>query len=144
MWRALAETKLFRPSLANVEAYRNEFDAIDDRLAGLLEEATIVHVDEDGDTTDPDGEQYDRQIAALAVLNTSSLATQVRVTLVGSLQPAVPLPVSEINAESSDLFALLLDAGIVSDETETFMTCVSVVGPRCAPQLPSLPASRPS
>lgn len=119
-WKALAEAKRFRSSLANIEAYRSEFDSIDDHLARLLEDATTVHVDEDGDTTDSDGNEYDRQAAALAILNTSALPTQVRVALVDSLEPVTPLPASEVIAEGSDLFARLLDAGFVSDEAETF------------------------
>lgn len=119
-WKALADAKLFRPSLANIEAYRGEVGSIDEHLIGLLEDAAIVHVDEDGDTTDPDGDEYDRQAAALAILNTSALPVQVRVALVTSLGPATPLPAADIDAESGDLFARLLEAGLVSDIAETF------------------------
>ncbi|NYI76816.1 hypothetical protein [Nocardioides panzhihuensis] len=120
-WKALAEAKRFRSSLANIEAYRSKVGSIDAHLAWLLEDAGTVHVDKDGDTTNPDGGEYDRQAAALAILNTSALPTQVRVALVISLEPVTPLPATGINAEESDLFARLLDAGLVSDEEDTFM-----------------------
>lgn len=119
-WTALAEAKRFRSSLANIEAYRSTIGSIGDHLARLLEDAGTVHVDEDGDTTDPDGEEYDRQAAAIAILNTSVLPTQVRVTLTTSLGPATPLPAADVDAESNDLFARMLEAGLVSDEEETF------------------------
>lgn len=119
-WTALAEAKRFRSSLANIEAYRSTIGSIDDHLARLLEHAGTVHVDEDGDTTDPDGQEYDRQAAAIAILNTSALPTQVRVTLTTSLGPATPLPAADVNAESNDLFARMLEAELVSDEQETF------------------------
>lgn len=119
-WKALADAKLFRSSLANIEAYRGKVGSIDDHLARLLEAAATIHVDEDGDTTDPDGAEYDRQAAALAILNTSALPVQLRVALVTSLCPTTPLPATDIDAESSDLFARLLEADLVSDVAETF------------------------
>ncbi|ORA26697.1 YobI family P-loop NTPase [Mycobacteroides abscessus] len=119
-WKALAAAKLFRSSLANIEAYRGKIGSIDDHLARLLEDAATVHVDEDGDTTEPDGAECDRQAAALAILNTSALPAQVRVALVTSLGPPTPLPATDIDAESSDLFARLLEADLISDDAETF------------------------
>lgn len=120
-WRALAGAKRFRSSLANIEAYRGEVGSIDDQLARLLEDAMIVHVDEDDDITDPEGDEHDHQAAALAILNTVGLPTEVRVALVSSLEPSTPLPARGIGAEGSDLFARLLGAGLVEDEAETFM-----------------------
>lgn len=119
-WKALADAKLFRSSLANIEAYRGEVGSIDDHLARLLEAAATVHVDEDGDTTDLDGAEYDRQATALAILNTNALPAQVRVALVTSLGATTPLPATDIDAESSDLFARLLEADLISDDAETF------------------------
>jgi hypothetical protein len=119
-WKALAEAKLFRASLANVETYRGTVGSIDEHLARLLEHATTIRIDEDGDTTGPNGDECDRQAAALAILNAGVLSAQTRVALVTSLEPATPLPATEINPEGSDLFARLLDANLVSDEAETF------------------------
>ena len=119
-WMALAKAKRFRSSLANIEAYRSKVGSIDDHLARLLEDSGTVHVDEEGDTTDSGGEEYDRQAAALAILNASALPAQVRVSLATSLEPATPLPATSVDAERSDLFARMLDAGLVSDELETF------------------------
>lgn len=119
-WNALADAKLFRSSLANIEAYRDKVGSIDDHLARLLEDAAIVHVNDDGDTTDPNGAEYDRQAAALAILNTNALPAQVRVALVTYLGPTTPLAATDIVPESSDLFARLLEADLVSDVAGTF------------------------
>lgn len=119
-WKALADARLFRSSLANIEAYRGKVGSIDDHLARLLEAAATVHVDEDGDTTDLDGAEYDRQATALAILNTNALPAQVRVALVTSLGATTPLPATDIDAESSDLFARLLEADLICDDAETF------------------------
>lgn len=119
-WKALADAKLFRSSLANIEAYRDHVGSIDNHLAQLMEDAATVHIDEHGDTTDPNGAEYDRQAAALAILNTNALPAQVRVALVTSLGPTTPLAATDIDPESSDLFARLLEADLVSDVAETF------------------------
>ncbi|WP_169744260.1 hypothetical protein [Knoellia aerolata] len=86
-----------------------------------------MYVDEDGDSTDADGSELDRQDAAVAVLNASTLATQVRVDLATSLEPATPLVVDDIGCEASDLFALLLAADLVADDEVTF-ACVRLGG----------------
>ena len=120
-WTALAAANLFRASLANLETYRAaHVDAVDEYLGGVLERAGRVYVDEHGDTTDADGNEYDRQAAAVAILNASRLPTQVRVDLVNSLEPTAPLPVGDIGWEASDLFALLLGADLVADDEVTF------------------------
>ncbi len=120
-WSALAAANLFRASLANLERYRAARGGdVDDHLGGLLERAGRVYVDEDGDSTDPDGSELDRQGAAVAVLNAGTLATQVRVDLATSLEPATPLVVGDIGWEASDLFALLLAADLVADDEVTF------------------------
>jgi hypothetical protein len=119
-WTALAEAKRFRSSLANVESYRGEIGSVDSHLAQLLADAGTVHIDEKGDTTDPNGDEYDRQAAALAILNTSALTTHLRVDLVTSMKPELPLPALSIAAERNDLFARMLNAQLVSDDEETF------------------------
>jgi hypothetical protein len=120
-WTALAAANLFRASLANLEAYRAAHgQSVDEYLADLLQHAGDIHLDEDGDTTDVDGEEIDRQLAAIAVLNAKTLSTQDRVSLASTLVPATPLPVHDIGWEASDLFALLLRAGLVADDELTF------------------------
>jgi hypothetical protein len=120
-WKALAEAKLFRASLANLEAYRaHEGGTVREHLAALLRAARRIQVDEPGDTLDADGNELDRQAAAVAILNARTLAPQVRVDLVSSLGAATPLPVDGITAEDSDLFARLLEHGLVDDDEATF------------------------
>ncbi|MFF0726047.1 hypothetical protein [Streptomyces sp. NPDC004134] len=119
-WTALAAADLFHASLANLESYRAEVGSIDTHLASLLEQAGTINVDESEDTADPDGADYDSQAAAVAILNASTMATSVRVDLVTSLGAATPLPVDGLVAEGNDLFALLLERGIVDDDETSF------------------------
>lgn len=86
-WKALAAAKLFRASLANIEAYRIHAGSVDDRLAELLREAGTVHVDETGDTTDTDGQEYAREPAAIAILNCDELPPAARAWLTRALAP---------------------------------------------------------
>lgn len=120
-WSALATATMFRASLANFERYRAARGGdVDEHLGGLLERAGRVHVDEDGDSIDTDGSELDRQDAAVAILNAGMLATQVRVDLATSLEPAAPLVVGNIGWEASDLFARLIAADLVADDEVTF------------------------
>lgn len=120
-WTAVAAADLFRASLANVEDYRNHVGAVDDHLAAILERAGSVHVDAPGDVTDSDGDEYNRQQAAVAILNATQLDTAVRVNLAASVGATTPLPLDDITAEPNDLFALLLGHGMVDDDRPTFM-----------------------
>ena len=120
-WTALAAANLFRASLANIEVYRaTHGGVVDDHLGALLERAGSVHVDEEADTLDGEGNALDRQGAAIAILNASSLSPETRVMLVSSLDAPTPLPVDGINPERSNLFALLLGQGLVEDDEVTF------------------------
>lgn len=119
-WTELAATGLFRASLSNVEDYRAHVRSIDAHLAALLKADGAVHVDEVGDTLDEDGNEYDRQAAAIAILNVTTLDSADRVHLAASLGAPVPLPVDDIDADSGHLFALLLDGGMVADDEAAF------------------------
>jgi hypothetical protein len=119
-WTAVAAADLFRASLANVEDYRGHIGSIDDHLAALLQRADIVHVDGPGDVTDSDGDEYDREHAAVAILNATQLATALRVDLAASVGASKPLPVDDITARPDDLFALLLERGMVADDETSF------------------------
>jgi len=119
-WKALAKANRFRSSLANIEAYRSKVGSIDDGLARLLEETGTVHVDEAEDTTDTDGAEYPRGPAALAILNADEIPPAARVDLVSALAPATPLPIDEIGVEGNELWALLIEQGLVEDDLPTF------------------------
>lgn len=117
-WPALAAAGLFRSSLANVETYRARVGSIDNHLATLLKRAGTIHVDGPGDTTNTDGNEYNRQTAAVAILNAPMLAPADRVDLAASLRASLPLPVEDIDPATSILFALLLERDMVeADET---------------------------
>lgn len=116
-WRALATAKLFDATLINVERYRSHAGGIDAALAALLEAAgAITAVDDGGD------EEYDPNLAAIAILNNDArfTSTKVRVKLASSLDADYPLPTSDLSAESSDLFARMLTAGLVEDDEVSF------------------------
>ena len=119
-WTALADARLFRSSLVNIEDYRTTVGSIDIHLATLLEPSGTIHVDTPEDTTTQDGTEWDREVAAIAILNATPLTTATRVALAASVGATVPLPVDEITPESSDLFALLLDQAMVADDDTSF------------------------
>jgi hypothetical protein len=119
-WTLLAAADLFRASLANVEDYRTHVGSFDDNLAALLDRAGIVHIDGPDDISDSDGDGYDRQQAAIAILNAAQLAPAARVDLAASVGSSTPLPVAEIAARPDDLFARLLGRGMVDDDETSF------------------------
>lgn len=120
-WSALAAADLFRASLVNVEDYRTEVGSIDADLSSLLDRAGTIHVRQADDTTDREGVEYDRQRAAVAILNASEhLAPARRVALAASLKAPTPLPVVGIAPEPSALFAHLLEGNLVADDETTF------------------------
>lgn len=111
-WAALATAHLFNATLANVERYRAEI-GIDAGLIGLLESANQI--------TEIDGDEFDRDAAAIALVNTDGFSsTTVRVKLAASLKPTYPLPLGQIIVEPNDLFALMLKEGMVEDEEASF------------------------
>ncbi|WP_141788019.1 hypothetical protein [Oryzihumus leptocrescens] len=118
-WPALAAAKLFRPSLANLEAYRAEVGTIDAHLAALLLEAGQIDTDEDEAAAD---RQPDKVAAAVALLNAGDTIREPadRVTLVRSLNLEGPLTAANLTPEPSHLFALLLQHRLVADDATSF------------------------
>jgi len=131
-WPALATGKLFRSSLANLEAYRAEVGEIDQSVGELLLAAGVIHTD-DGHNEEPQadgddeaegqdaGEAPDKAVAAVAVLNARRgiRSPEGRVQLVRSLGLDGRLPAAQITPEGN-LFALLLKHGLVPDDAATF------------------------
>lgn len=113
-WPALAERRLFEPTLTNVHAYRTGVGEIDLSLAGLLTAAGRIDISAGTEGHDVDAE-------AIAVLNASSIDdTAKRVALAESLDPSKPLAVDQITPEASDLFSLLLTTGLIEDSKASF------------------------
>jgi hypothetical protein len=128
-WRALAEEALFRASLENLAAYRAAIGTIDPPLGRLL--IAAEKVDTGAAVAEEDGPQQaegdgagapDALAEAVALLNSREAipATTDRVILVGSLCLEEPIMAGEVNAEASDLFALLIKHELVADDTTTF------------------------
>jgi len=131
-WKALAAAMLFRASLANVEAYRAEVGEFDKSLGELLLSAGAIHIDE------PDAdERPDKAAAAVAVLNAGSAipSPEDRVKLVRSLGLDGPLPAAGIQAEASNLFALLIWHELVTDDATTFTHLRSAGWPAVKPAI---------
>lgn len=129
-WPALAAAKLFRASLANLEAYRAQVGDIDESLGELLLGAGVIHSD-DSDTEEPrddedteadEPEAPDKAAAAVAILNAQRgiPSPESRVQLVRSIGLDGPLPVAQITPEEGNLFALLLEHELVPDDAATF------------------------
>lgn len=124
-WPALAAAKLFPASLANLEAYRAEVGNIDEDLGGLLVSARVIDTVDDGaEASDGEAEsaESDHVAAALALLNASRVIPSPadRVRLARSLGLPGPLQATQISPEESNLFALLIEHGLVPDEASTF------------------------
>ncbi len=118
-WQALAAADRFRATLKNVEAYRAEIGIIDEPLGRLLELAGEIDTSDGPESTD--GDELDRLAATYAVLNTSAIAAASdRVKLAVSVGAPKPLPVAKVDADSGDLLAPLLQAGLVEDDADTF------------------------
>jgi hypothetical protein len=118
-WRALARANLVRPTLANLEAYRGEIGEIDANFGKVLVAAGVIETDtaDAAETAD-----LDKVAAAIAVLNAAVGIPDPRdrVRLANSLELDELLSVTEIAAESSELFGLLIEHGLVSDDATTF------------------------
>jgi hypothetical protein len=114
MWPALAEAHRFRPTLANVEAYREKAETIDKGLAQLLVRAGSIDV---ADAPD-DG---DRTTVAVALINASDVIgdPDVRVTLARSVGVDA-VPIEQVNPEPGKLLALLIESGLVEDDLLSF------------------------
>jgi hypothetical protein len=120
-WRALASAKLFRASLANLEAYRGEFGKIDEHLGELLVSSGAIDTAE-GTDEETDGAETDHAAVAVALLNAGGgiPAPEDRVRLASSLTGSGPLQATQISAEQSSLFALLIEQRLVPDDVSTF------------------------
>lgn len=127
-WPELAAANMFRPSLTNVENYRAVFGEIDQGLGQLLATAGVIHIGDgnsdvlNDDVHDPDDEVPDKVAAAIAVLNARTVipSPETRVQLVQSLALDEKLLPAQINAENTELFALLISEHLVLDDADTF------------------------
>lgn len=121
-WPVLAAAKLFRPSLANLEQYRDVVGDIDESLGKLLLDAGEIRTD-DGEIPEAEsGHEEKKATVAVAVLNAHDgiPRPEDRIQLVRSLNVGEPLPATQIAPEASNLFALLLADGLVPDNPDTF------------------------
>jgi hypothetical protein len=122
-WPALAAARLFRASLANVEAYRMEVGSIDEHLAQLLLAAGTIEVEPDDENLeDDDAMPVDKAQTSAAILNARGTipAARDRVSLVRALDLTAPLPAARLQPEGGELLALLIADGIVEDNAATF------------------------
>lgn len=116
------------PTFSNVEAYRAAF-GIDKSLAAYLAERGHIAVDDDA------GDAGSRTDLAVALLNAPNLPARVRVALVKSLRLEKVIDAELIQAEDSELFALLLRVGLVSDDRASFLHFREAGWPAIGPAL---------
>ena len=128
-WESLAGAQLFHATAANVEAYLDQVGSIDTELGELLTAAGAFTVDTSGlepaDEAEEGAEEQtssDVRKLAVTVLNARVAIplTEMRVQLAKSLDLQTHLLATDIAAENSDLFARLLDARLLPDDTDTF------------------------
>ncbi|WP_156959383.1 hypothetical protein [Nocardia sp. BMG51109] len=118
-WPELAKAKLFRASLENLDAYRAQVGEIDESLGELLLDAGKIYTDDEASESRKGDAAAN---AAVAILNARRGIPQPadRVRLVSSLDLAEWISPTQIAAEESDLFALLLEDDLVYDNADTF------------------------
>lgn len=128
-WESLAGAQLFHATAANVEAYLDQVGSIDTELGELLTAAGAFTVDTSGlESAEEAKEGAEEQASpdvrklAVTVLNARVAipSTEMRVQLAKSLDLQANLLATDIAAENSDLFARLLDARLLPDDTDTF------------------------
>lgn len=112
-WCALAAFGLFSLTLSNFYLYQATF-GVDEPLADHLRTSGLALADDEALDADL------KQAAVVALLNATTLTPQERVTLVNSINFREPIAAKLVHAEQSDLFALLLKAGLVADDATTF------------------------
>ncbi|WP_143466530.1 hypothetical protein [Lentzea kentuckyensis] len=113
-WPDLAAHHLFKATAENVWAYIENIGAIDASLAGLLRQSGRIDLDGAPD-------EITKQVA-VKVLNAREVIAEasIRVSLVVSLELSVYISASEVQAESGDLLALLLEHDVVKGSIEVF------------------------
>lgn len=118
-WPALASAKLFRASLANIDAYRAKIGDIDEKLGELLLDGGVIYTD-DGAKEPHDEEAAAKTAVAVLKATRGIPLPEDRVELVQSLELKEWLPATQITPEKSNLFALLLKDDLVPDDAATF------------------------
>lgn len=114
-WPELAKQQRFPASLENVKVYIDSIGQIDDELAQLLKAAGRV-------TPSSQIEPPVKEAVALLLLAACELLPdpELRTKLVVGLELTAPLSASSIQSESSPLVGLMIDKGIVADDTASF------------------------
>jgi hypothetical protein len=111
---ALARFSRFPATFENVTEYVRAATSLDADLAERLKDAKVI-------TEVDDADEGEKEQLALTILAARPLIhSTVRVPLVKSLKLANLLDVDAIAAESSPLFALLVQNGLVSDDAVTY------------------------
>lgn len=115
VWPALAEYQRFPATFSNVSCYAMTFESVDAHLAKVLTAAREIT---EISTTDEES----KATLAVAILEAKNQlpSAALRVELVASLSLDNYLDVDDIAAEVGDLFALLLEHGIIADNAVTY------------------------
>lgn len=114
-WPALAEHRRFPATFGNVTSYVTGRGSIDAQLSNVLTAA--------GTITDVSGADEGQKVSlAVAILAARDLLPSpvLRVHLVKSLGPKEPLGVGAVDAETGELFALLLKDHLIADDAESY------------------------
>lgn len=114
-WPHLAEHRRFPVTFANVDGYIEVLGEVDTYLAGLLNSADAIV------THEPFDEDH-KQALAVKILgaNDSLLSASSRASLVASLQLERYMSVDGIQAESGELFGLLLKENVIADTAKNY------------------------
>lgn len=114
-WPWLADNKRFSATVSNVMTYIGESGQIDDHLAGLLKAAGSIEGGEDA-------EESEKTALAKSILEARTVLPEpnTRVGLVSSLGLEDWLALDAVPREAGELVGLLIEAGVVSDDADTY------------------------
>jgi hypothetical protein len=114
-WPFLADGNRFPATFANVRAYLGEAEAIDEHLAVVLKTSGTIEASEDAT-------EAEKATLAESILRANDVLAEpdLRVQLVASLGLEDWLTLDSVPRESGQLIGLLVAAGIVADDADTF------------------------
>lgn len=114
-WSVLAEHGRFTATFANVRHYLAHFNTVDAGLAEILSSSESVSETEDGDN-----EAKRRVARAILAADDTLSSARLRVSLVESLALTDSLGLNDVKPENGELFALLINSGLISDSAQTY------------------------
>ncbi|GAA1692410.1 hypothetical protein GCM10009808_06910 [Microbacterium sediminicola] len=118
-WPALAATRRVPVSDSNLLAYLDGVGALDGSIGKLLDGVEVVELS--GDIAEPE-----RARLAVAIIGARQAlpAAAQRVKLAASLELSASIPQTSLTAERGEIVGLMIEAGLLADEAQTFSSAL--------------------